>query len=68
MSPLTIDRIKKAKTNVRIVPLTEDRSVSVSKFAIQIKESGAWVNVFVNHDRNLCEKAVRQATNQVILG
>lgn len=68
MSPLTIDRIKKAKGNVRIVPLEEDISVSVQKYAIQILEGAAWVNVFVNHDRKICEQTVRKAASQVILG
>jgi hypothetical protein len=68
MSPLTIDRIKKAKGHVKIVVLSEDDAIKVSKFAIQILENGAWVNVFVNHDRNICEKTVRKATSQVILG
>jgi hypothetical protein len=68
MSPLTIERIKKAKGNVRIVPLNESTGVSVKKFAIQIMESNAWVNVYVNHDRQLCEQAVRKAASQVILG
>ena len=68
MSPLTIERIKKAKGNVRIVPLPEQAGISVKKFAIQILEGKAWVNVFVNHDRQICEQTVRKATSQVILG
>lgn len=67
MSPLTIERIKKAKGNVRIVPLDQS-GVSVKNYAIQILEGKVWVNVFVNHDRQLCEQAVRKATSQVILG
>lgn len=68
MSPLTIDRIKKAKGNVRIIPINESTGISVTKYAIQILEGQAWVNVFVDHDRQICERAVRKATNQVILG
>lgn len=68
MSPLTIDRIKKAKGNVRIVPLKEDSSINVTKYAIQILEGAAWVNVLVDHDRQICERAVRAATRQVLLG
>ena len=68
MSPLTIDRIKKANGKVRIVPLDGQSSVNVKKFAIQILEGPSWVNVFVNHDRQLCEQAVRKAATQIILG
>ena len=68
MSPLTIDRIKKAKGNVRIINLNENNHINVTKYAIQILEGDAWVNVFVNHDRQICESAVRKAASQVILG
>ena len=68
MSPLTIDRIKKAKGSVKVVPLTLSEGTSVQQYAIQVLENGAWVNVFVNPDRSLCEQAVRKATSQVILG
>lgn len=68
MSPLTIERIKKAQGNIRIVPLNEDNSVSVTKYAIQILEGDAWTSVFTDHDRNICEQAVRKATSKVILG
>lgn len=67
MSPLTIERIKKAKGNVKIVPINEG-NVSVTKYAIQILEGKAWTNVFIDHDRQTCEQAVRKATSKVILG
>lgn len=69
MSPLTIERIKKANGNVRIVPINESaNTISVTKYAIQILEGAAWVNIFVNHDRQLCEQTIKKATSQVILG
>ena len=68
MSPLTSDKIKKAKGNVRIVPLNEAGPISVTKYAIQILEGAAWSTVFVDHDRQICERAVRQASGKVILG
>lgn len=68
MSPLTIEKIKKAKGNVRIVPVSEEGPITVTKYAVQILEGDAWKNVFINHDRQLCEQTVRKATNKVILG
>jgi hypothetical protein len=70
MSPLTIERIKKAKGQVRIVPLdgNPNSTIDVERFSVQILENGAWVNVYTDTDRNLCEQAVRQATSKVILG
>ena len=68
MSPLTIDRIKKAKGSVRIVPINEDSNISTTKYAIQILEGEAWVSVFTDHDRQICERAVRKAARQVLLG
>jgi hypothetical protein len=68
MSPLTIEKIKKAKGNVRIVPINESGPISTTKYAIQILEGAAWVNVFVDHDRQICERTVRKATSKMILG
>lgn len=70
MSPLTIERIKKSKGQVRIVPVdgNPNGSIGVDRFSIQILEDGAWTSVFVGTDRNLCEQAIRQATSKVILG
>lgn len=69
MSPLTIDRIKKANGSIRIVPINESTTtINITKYAVQILEGSAWVNVFVDHDRQICEQAVRRATSQVICG
>jgi hypothetical protein len=70
MSPLTIERIKKAKGQVRIVPLdgNPNSTINIDRYAIQIMEEGVWTNVYVGTDRNLCEQAVRKASNKVILG
>ena len=60
MSPLTLDRIKKANGKVRIVESADAHSV-------QIQESGVWVTVYTN-SRQLCEQAVRGANSKLILG
>lgn len=61
MSPLTLERIKKANGKVRIVEGTDKTS------QVQIQESGAWVTIYTN-SRKLCEQVVRGANNKVILG
>lgn len=70
MSPLTIDRIKKANGQVRIVPVdgNPNGQAMVERFAIQVLENGAWVNVFTGNDRSICEQTIRKATSKVILG
>ena len=68
MSPLTIERIKKANGKVRIATLNEATDVSSKKFAVQVLEGTAWVNVFVDQDLKICEQTIRKATSQVILG
>jgi hypothetical protein len=67
MSPLTVDRIKKAK-QVRIVPFSDGHPINVTKFAVQIMEGMSWVNVLVTHDRQICEDTVRKANSKTILG
>lgn len=67
MSPLVLERIKKANGNVKIVTLTEG-TVGVAKYAVQVLEQDVWVCVFIDHNRSLCEQAVRKANSKVILG
>lgn len=62
MSPLTLDRIRRANGNVRI---KEEAGVG---HAIQVLEGGAWITVFVNTSKSVCEQAVRGAAGNVILG
>lgn len=64
MSPLTLERIKKAD-NVRIHPINESDLV---KYAVQIMENGVWNTILTDYNRNICEQAVRKATSKVILG
>ena len=66
MSPLTLDRIKKANGNIKITPITGTNSAT--KYAVQILENGVWVSVMEDHNRSICEQAVRKATSKVILG
>jgi hypothetical protein len=66
MSPLTIDRIKKANGNVRIKSSTGTNNAT--KYSVQILENGVWVSVLEDHNRSICEQAVRKATSKVILG
>lgn len=69
MSPLTLERIKKAKGQVKIAPIADpQKATNVMKYGIQIMESGAWVTIFTDHSRAICEQAVRKAASQVILG
>ena len=69
MTPLTLERIKKAKGQVRISSLSDpQKATNVMKYGIQIMEGGAWVTIFTDHSRHICEKAVRKAASQVILG
>jgi len=71
MSPLTLDKIKKAKGRVRIVSQpakTNTVGVSVERFAIQIEEDNVWSTIFVGNDRQICESHIRKANSQVILG
>tara|TARA_R100001244_G_scaffold25113_2_gene25489 strand:+ start:135243 stop:135452 length:210 start_codon:yes stop_codon:yes gene_type:complete len=69
MSPLTLDRIKKAGGNVRI---TEEKisntSVAVNEYQIKILEGGAWVTVFKSRERGICEQAVRGVNSRLLLG
>jgi len=64
MSPLTLDRIKKADS-VRIHPINES---DIVKYAVQVLESGVWNTLLTDYNRNICEQAVRKATSKVILG
>lgn len=69
MSPLTLERIKKAKGQVRIAPISDpQKPMNVMVYSIQIMENNAWVTVFTDHSRQICEQAVRKAASQVILG
>ena len=69
MSPLTLERIKKAKGQVKIASISDpDKVTNVMKYGIQIMENGAWITIFTDHSRLICEQTVRKATNQVILG
>ena len=69
MSPLTLERIKKAKGQVKIANITDPQTATnVMKYGIQIMEGGAWVTIFTDHSRQICEQAVRKAASQVILG
>lgn len=61
MSPLTLDRIKKADGKVRIIESTGDIH------SVQIQEAGVWITVYTN-SRQLCEQVVRGANNRLILG
>lgn len=61
MSPLTIDRIKRANGNVRIAE-------SAGSHCIQVLEGGAWVTVFSHGSKEICEQAVRSAASKLILG
>lgn len=71
MSPLIIDRIKKANGQVRVVPaggLTVEETAPTNKWSVQVLEGGAWISVFTGDNRQICEQTVRRATSQVILG
>jgi hypothetical protein len=69
MSPLTLERIKKANGQVKVTPIADpQKSTNVMKYGIQIMEGGAWVTIFTDHSKQICEQAVRKATSQVILG
>lgn len=71
MSPLIIDRIKKANGQVRVVPsggLNATDVASSNKWSVQVLEGGAWISVFTGDNRQICEQTVRKATSQVILG
>ncbi|MHA2231324.1 MAG: hypothetical protein ACXAB4_02420 [Candidatus Hodarchaeales archaeon] len=69
MSPLTLERIKKAKGQVKITEISDpQKHTNVMKFGIQIMENGAWVTIFTDHSRQICEQTVRKAASQVILG
>lgn len=69
MSPLTLERIKKAKGNVRIISIPQPgQTVTVTTYAIQILENNAWTTVFTDRNRQLCEQTVSKATGQVLLG
>jgi hypothetical protein len=61
MSPLTIDRIKKANGKVKIVE-------SSGSYSVQVQEAGVWVTVLSNTSKVVCEQAVRGANNKLILG
>ena len=69
MSPLTLERIKKAKGKVRITTvIDESKATNVAKYAIQIMEGEGWVTVLEDFSRQACEQAVRKAASQIILG
>ena len=69
MSPLTLDRIKKAGGNVKIVEeKVSNTSVGVNEYHIKILEGDAWVTVYKSRERSICEQAVRGANNRLILG
>jgi len=69
MSPLTIDRIKKANGKVRIKQLNDPaQSTCVMTYVIQVLEEGVWKTVFTDRSQQICEQAVRKAVSQVILG
>lgn len=60
MSPLTLDRIKKANGKTRIVEEND-------KSNVQVQENGAWVTIYSN-SRELCERIIRGANSKLILG
>ena len=62
MSPLTLDRVKKANGKVRIV-----ESNDKSGHSVQIQEGGAWITIYTN-SRELCEQVIRGANSKLILG
>lgn len=69
MSPLTLEKIKKAGGNVKI---SEERvgntSVDVMEYHIKVKEGDAWVTVYKSRERSICEQAIRGVNSKLILG
>lgn len=69
MSPLTLDRIKKAGGNVKISEeKASDASVAVNEYQIKILEGNAWVVVFKSYEKGICEQAIRGANSRLLLG
>lgn len=61
ISPVVVDKIKKANGQVRIISEGTNHS-------IQILMNGSWSTILVNQDRSLCELAISKARSNVILG
>ena len=69
MSPLTLDRIKKAGGNVKVIEQkATDTSVTVMEYHIKILEGAAWVTVYSSKERGICEQAIRGINSKLLLG
>ena len=69
MSPLTVDRIKKANGNVKIVEeQVTSASVAVMEYHIKIFENNAWVTVYKSREKSICEQTVRGLNSRLLLG
>lgn len=61
MSPLTLEKIKKANGRVRIVE-------NNSEYCIQILDKNVWTTIFKSNDKTICESAIQKANSKLILG
>lgn len=63
LSPVVIEKIKKARGQVRVV---EGHSPMMCD--LQVLDGGSWITVMSNQPRTIVESAIRSASQNIILG
>jgi hypothetical protein len=63
LSPVVLDRIKKAQGRIQI---TEGATPML--FDLKVLENGIWTPILVNQSKAICESAVKRAGQNLIIG